>query len=286
MRIPRTIFFALFLSALTGLAAAQQLPAFSHVFVVVEENTNYSSVVGNASMPYLNSLIKQYGLATQYYANTHPSIGNYFMLTTGNIITNNDSFNQTVTSDNVVRHLLNAGKTWKAYEEDLPYAGYITPNVNKYARKHCPLSFFSDVVNSSSEKLNLVPFTQFKTDLANNSFPRYSFITPNLCNDAHDCSLGTADGWLKNNIAPLLKSASFKNGGLLIIVFDESASDNAHGGGRVAWVAISSQFSKLGYKSTAGYQHQNTLRLMLQGLGVKTYPGSAASAANMAELFK
>jgi acid phosphatase len=158
--------------------------------------------------------------------------------------------------------------------------------VNKYARKHCPLSFFSDVVNSSSEKLNLVPFTEFKTDLANNSFPRYSFVTPNLCNDAHDCPLGTADGWLKNNIAPLIKSASFKNGGLLIIVFDESASDNAHGGGRVAWVAISSQFSKLGYKSTAGYQHQNTLRLMLQGLGVKTYPGSAASAANMAELFK
>jgi phospholipase C len=286
MRIPRTIFFALFLLALTGLAAAQQLPTFSHVFVVVEENTNYSSVVGNAAMPYLNSLINQYGLATQYYANTHPSIGNYFMLTTGNIITNNDSYNQTVTADNVVRHLLNAGKTWKAYEEDLPYAGYITPNVNKYARKHCPLSFFSDVVNSSSEKLNLVPFTQFKTDLANNSFPQYSFITPNLCNDAHDCPLGTADGWLKNNIAPLLKSASFKNGGLLIIVFDESASDNAHGGGRVAWVAISSQFSKLGYKSTAGYQHQNTLRLMLQGLGVKTYPGSAASAANMAELFK
>jgi acid phosphatase len=262
------------------------LPAFSHVFVVVEENTNYSSVVGNASMPYLNSLIKQYGLATQYYANTHPSIGNYFMLTTGNIITNNDSFNQTVTADNVVRHLLNAGKTWKAYEEDLPYAGYITPNVNKYARKHCPLSFFSDVVNSSSEKLNLVPFTEFKTDLANNSFPRYSFVTPNLCNDAHDCSLGTADGWLKNNIAPLIKSASFKNGGLLIIVFDESGSDNAHGGGRVAWVAISPQFSKLGYKSTAGYQHQNTLRLMLQGLGVKTYPGKAASASNMAELFK
>jgi acid phosphatase len=286
MRIPRTIFFALFLSALTSLAAAQQLPAFSHVFVVVEENTNYSSVVGNASMPYLNSLIKQYGLATQYYANTHPSIGNYFMLTTGNIITNNDSYNQTVTADNVVRHLLNAGKTWKAYEEDLPYAGYITPNVNKYARKHCPLSFFSDVVNSSSEKLNLVPFTEFKNDLANNSFPRYSFITPNLCNDAHDCSLGTADGWLKNNIAPLIKSASFKNGGLLIIVFDESASDNAHGGGRVAWVAISPQFSKLGYKSTAGYQHQNTLRLMLQGLGVKTYPGKAASASNMAELFK
>jgi acid phosphatase len=148
------------------------------------------------------------------------------------------------------------------------------------------MSFFSDVVNSSSEKLRLVPFTQFKADLANNSFPEYSFITPNLCNDAHDCPLGTADGWLKNNIGPLIQSASFKNGGLLIIVFDESGSDNTHGGGRVAWAAISPQFSKPGYKSTTLYQHQNTLRLMLQGLGVKTYPGNAKNAANMAEFFK
>jgi len=34
-------------------------------------------------MPYLNGLINQYGLGTQYYANTHPSIGNYFMFDDG-----------------------------------------------------------------------------------------------------------------------------------------------------------------------------------------------------------
>jgi hypothetical protein len=84
--------------------AFSQLPAFSHVFIVVEENHNYSSVIGSSSMPYLNSLANKYGLATQYYANTHPSIGNYFELTAGQIITNNDSFNGTVSADNVVRH--------------------------------------------------------------------------------------------------------------------------------------------------------------------------------------
>jgi hypothetical protein len=265
---------------------SQTLPAFKHVFVVVEENNNYSSVIGNSSMPYLNGLAKTYGLGTQYYANTHPSIGNYFMLTTGQIITNNDGYTGTVTADNVVRHLMTAGKTWKSYEESLPYAGYIQPDVGNYTRRHCPLSFFSDVVNSSSEKLNLVPFTQFATDLANGHLPQYSFITPNLCNDAHNCSLATADGWLKTHIAPLIASSTFKNGGLLIILFDESANDNTHGGGRVAWVAVSPQFSKLGYKSTALYQHQNTLRLMLQGLGVTSYPGAAKTAADMAEFFK
>jgi len=265
---------------------SQTLPAFKHVFIVLEENNNYASVIGNPAMPYFNSLANKYGLATQYYADTHPSIGNYFMLTTGQIITNNDSFTGTVTADNVVRHLLTSGKTWKAYEESLPYAGYMQPDVGLYARRHCPLSYFSDVVNSSSEKLNLVPFTQFATDRTTGHLPQYSFITPNLCNDAHNCSLATADGWLKRYIAPLISSSTFTDGGLLIIVFDESGNDNTHGGGRVAWVAISSQHSKMGYKSTQFYEHSDTLRLMLQGLGVTTYPGKAGSVSNMAEFFK
>jgi len=58
-------------------------PASAHVFLVVEENHSFSQVMGNGAMPYLNSLAGKYGLATQYYADVHPSIGNYFMLTTG-----------------------------------------------------------------------------------------------------------------------------------------------------------------------------------------------------------
>src|SRR5690349_8611763 len=97
----------LFLTA--GAFAA--MPSSQHVFVVVEENHSYSSVIGNSSMPYLNSLAAKYGLATQYYANTHPSIGNYFMLTTGQIVTNNDSYTGTINVDDVVKHLQTAGKT-------------------------------------------------------------------------------------------------------------------------------------------------------------------------------
>src|SRR2546425_7721069 len=94
--------------------------SFNHIVMVVEENTDYTSVIGSSSMPYLNGLAQQYGLATQYYANTHPSIGNYFMMTVGTIITNDDSYGSVVTDDNVIRQLLAAGKTWKAYAEDLP----------------------------------------------------------------------------------------------------------------------------------------------------------------------
>ncbi len=71
-------------------------------------------------MPFLNGLAARYGLATQYYGNTHPSIGNYFMLTTGEILINDDSSTAMVSADNLVRELILAGKTWKCYAESLP----------------------------------------------------------------------------------------------------------------------------------------------------------------------
>ena len=257
---------------------------FGHVFIVTEENTDYSSVIGSSSMPYLNGLAQQYGLATQYYANTHPSIGNYFELSTGQIISNNDGFSTVQNVPNVVRSLLAAGKTWKSYAESIPNACYLGGDTGNYARKHNIFPLLSDVANDPVQACNNVPFTQFATDLANGTLPHFSNIVPNLCNDAHDCSLSTADTWLKNNIDPLIKSAMFQQDGLLIIVFDESGGDNTNGGGRVVWVAVSPK-SKRGYQSTTLYQHQSTLRLILKGLGVNVFPGAAASAPDMSEFF-
>jgi acid phosphatase len=235
-------------------------------------------------MPYFNSLASKYGLATQYYANTHPSIGNYLMLTTGAIITNNDSMCSTISNDNVVRHLLTAGKTWKSYAESLPSVGYTGCGSGSYAKKHNPFAFFSDVANSS-EKNNLVPFTQFSKDLANGTLPQFSFIVPNLNDDAHDGTLTQADNWLKTNIAPLISSATFQKDGILIIVFDESVdSDTAHGGGHVAAVVIGPKV-RGGSKPTTLYQHQSTLKTLLEALGVKTFPGAAGSAQPITGVF-
>ena len=261
------------------------VPPVGHVFIVVEENADYANVIGSAAMPYLNGLATRYGLATEYYANTHPSIGNYFMMTVGKIVTNNDGYTGTVTDDNIVRHLLAAGKTWKAYAEDLPAVGYhAAGDSGKYASRHNPLSYLSDVVNDPAQVTNLVPFSQFAADLANNALPNYAFIVPNLCNDAHDCPLATADAWLQTNIDPLITSTGFQQDGLLIILFDESRADLRHGGGRIAWVVVSAKV-KSGYRSAALYQHENTLRLTADALGLTTFPNAAAGAANMAEFF-
>jgi acid phosphatase len=235
-------------------------------------------------MPYLKSLASKYGLATQYYANTHPSIGNYFMLTTGAITTNNDSFCGTITNDNLVRHLLTAGKTWKSYAEGLPSVGYTGCGSGLYIKRHNPFAYFSDVANSS-EKNNLVSFTQFAKDLSNHALPNFSFIVPDLNDDAHNGTLAQADSWLKAHIAPLLSSSTFQKDGILIIVFDESVtSDAAHGGGHVAAVVVGPKV-KPGSKPATLYQHQNALKTLMQALGVKTFPGAAGAAQSMTGVF-
>jgi phosphatidylinositol-3-phosphatase len=284
LKLPTSVVFSLLLFC----AAAQaQVPASKHVVLVVEENHSYSSVIGSSSMPYLNSLASKYTVAKDYYANTHPSIGNYFMLTTGQIITNSDGYTGTVTADNIVRRIITAGKTWKSYAESIPSTGYIGGDSGRYCKHHNPFAYLSDVVKSSNERQNLVSFNQFKTDRANGQLPNFSFVVPNKCNDAHDCSLSTADGWLKTNIAPLLSTSAFQSGGdgILVILFDESTdSDGAHGGGHVAAVVVGPRV-KRGYKSTTFFQHQATLKTALRALGISTYPGASASAPSFTDIF-
>src|SRR5215831_5572522 len=256
-----------------------------HVFLLVEENHSYSQVVGNASMPYLNSLANKYGLATQYYADVHPSIGNYFMLTAGQPETLNDSFTGTVSDDNIVRELVNANKTWRSYAEGLPSAGYLGGDVYPYFRHHNPFTYFSDL-QGTMQAGNVVPFSQFASDLRAGTLPDFAFIAPNALHDAHDGTLAAADQWLNTNIAPLVASSTFQNGGLLIIVFDESVlSDISHGGGHVSMVLVGPTV-KTGFKGSGVFQHQSTLRLVLSSLGVNTFPGLSAAAPNMGEFFK
>jgi phospholipase C len=280
----------------TASTGSTGVPQLGHVFLVIEENHGFSSVIGNSAMPFLNQMAAKYGLATQYFAVAHPSLPNYFMLTTGQTITFDDSFSGTVTQDNVVRELVAAGKTWKAYAESLPSVGYTGGDVLPYVKHHNPVAYFSDVVNDPAQAANLVPFSMFAGDLAGGRLPNYSLIVPDLLDDAHDCpgeaatctdnqKLAAADAWLSANIGPLINSAQFQQDGLLIITFDEAEqSDITNGGGRVAMLVISPR-AKPGFQSSTFYQHQSTLRLMLEALGVGGRPGASSSAQSAAEFF-
>ena len=106
--------------------------AVKHVVVVVFENADYSSVIGSSALPYLNQLAQQYSQASQFYADVHPSIGNYFWMTAGqdpsataqNPGGNPDNYTGTVSGDNVASELTKAGLSWKVYAQSLPSTGY------------------------------------------------------------------------------------------------------------------------------------------------------------------
>lgn len=279
----------------SGGGGGGKIPVVSHVFLLIEENHSYSSVIGNAAMPYTNQLAQKYSLATQYYADRHNSLPNYFMLTVGDLVTTNDLYTGTVTSDNVVRALTAAGKTWKIYADGLPNIGYTGKSVIPYARDHNPFAYLSDVLNSSAQAGNIVPLSQLSSDMTNGTLPDYAMIVPNLANDGHDCpgeaancsdtdKLSHIDSWVQTNVGPLINSAVMQDS-VLIYTWDESdVNDMANQGGHVATILIGSKV-RAGYQSSNMYQHQSALKLTMQLLGVTDFPGAAATAPDMSDFF-
>lgn len=278
-----------------GSSDPHRIPTVAHVFVLVEENHSYESVIGNPEMPFTNSLAKQNALATRFYADRHNSLPNYFMLTVGDLVTTNDLFTGTVSSDNVARAVTAAGKSWKIYADGLPKAGYVGATVGAYAKDHNPFAYFSDVLNDNSQAANIVPFSQLATDLQNNTLPDYAMIVPNLANDGHDCPAETSnctdddklshiDQWIQTNVGPLINSATMQDS-LLIYTWDEGdINDLANGGGHVATILVGPKV-RSGFQSTTMYQHQSTLKLTMQVLGISDFPGASAAAPDMSEFF-
>jgi acid phosphatase len=267
-----------------------------HVFLVMLENHSFGQVIGNPSMPYLNSLANAHGLAANYFADGHPSIPNYFMLTTGKIETLDDNFAGTISDDNIVRALTGAGKSWRAYIESLPSTGYLGPSTGTYLKRHNPFSYLTDLTGSAAQAANIVPFSQLSSDLAAGPLANFVYILPNSQDDAHDCpggastctddqKLTAADNWLKANIDPLINSPKFGNS-VLFITFDESVdTDITNGGGQVMTVLVGPHV-KPSFRSNTMFQHQSLLRTVLQLLQVNDMPGASAVSNSMGEFFQ
>ncbi len=268
-----------------------QTPQSKHVVLVVEENQSYDTVVGNTSVwPNLNNLISNGALPTNYYANSHPSIGNYFMLTTGQLLTTDDNSTTVWDVDNLARRMLAAGVSFRIYAEGITQ-GYVGGNTGLYLIRHNPFAMLSDVAsNPQVANETIWPFSQFAIDLANGTLPEFSYIIPDVDDDAHNGTPQQADTWLQTNVVvPLSNSAGFQSGGdgVLIVDFDEAAdSDSTNGGGHVAPVLWGPNV-KVGYVQTSAslYQHQSMLRTMMETLQLANPPDAAANAPAMSEFF-
>lgn len=276
-----------------------QVPQSRHVWIVTEENHSYEAVMGNPNMPYFNSLASKYALATQYYSEEHNSISALMWLVAGQPITGNNQTTSCFSADNVARHLIAQGLTWRSYQEDLPYPGFRGISNLNYVRRHNPIIDFTDTC-AAGQAINSVPFSQLSSDIATHRTPNYAYITPNLLNDAHNGPLSAADAWLSQHVPAILALPEFQPGGdgILFIVWDEAdlstngvTQDNrcsariSNGcGGRLATLVIGPQVNP-GYRSTVRYDHANLLRTVCDALGLSACPGAAAVASPMSDVF-
>lgn len=279
------------MSGTTNNPPPQQMPTSQHVVLVMEENQSYSSVAGNmTAWPHLNALMKAGAQPTNYYADGHFSIPNYFMLTTGQTLTFDDNSTEVFNVDNIARRMLSQNVTFKVYAEGIKQ-GYVGGNTGLYVVRHNPFALLSDVASSKTVAMQVIqPFSQFLTDVNNKTLPAFSFIVPDINDDGHSAAPQQADAWLQSNvIGPLAANPAFQSGGdgLLIVDFDESVvSDVAYGGGHVAPV-LWGPIVKAGYtqSSSTVYQHQSMLRTVMEVLSLTNPPGLAAAAPDMSEFF-
>lgn len=232
-------------STTSATGTSTNLPNFQHVFIIMMENTGIESLLGNPNAPWINQAVQTYGVAGNYYGVTHPSQPNYLASTAGTNAGVPDDNDVTVNEPNIVDQLEARGKTWHAYMQS--YALCATPldhacGNQLYERKHNPFISFQDVQSNPARVANIVDFTQLSTDLANNTVPDYSWISPNQCNDMHGrgapasdpCSydneqllIAAGDTFLAQTVGAIQASKAWQGNSVIFITWDESDFTNA-----------------------------------------------------------
>jgi hypothetical protein len=259
------------------------VPAFSHIYLVVMENKEYRDIVGDSSAHYINDLIEHYGLATNYMAISHPSQPNYFALFSGSTQGIKDDSRHTVNATNLVDQLEAKGKTWKIYEQNFP-SGCFTGMTSaggadggQYLRRHNPAISFSNISSSSSRCANIVDFNQFDPAAAD-----YEMIVANSCNDMHDCSVSEGDTFLQQFVPRIMNSDAWKNDGVLFITWDEGTTSKG-GGGQVPTIVLSPR-TPAGFQSSVMHNHYSLLRTIEDAWGLGCL-AQTCSANNLGEFF-
>lgn len=256
--------------------------SLSHLIVVAEENNSPSVLT---SEPYITSLKNGGAYASNYYAVSHPSIPNYLALTSGETITTNDAMTPAACGSlcnvpNMAQDLDAAGISWKVYAEDLPSIGYVGGDSGGYAVRHNSFVYYPEISsNSTNAKAHIFPFTQFATDVAAGTLPRFAFVVPNLTHDNHDGTPAQADAFVAANFpSSFLTSAQMTNSAL-VIWWDEGTT-NTNGGGNVPFI-VAGQAAKV-KTTTAPYNHYSALHGFYDLLGMSPTPGSGAIAPGLA----
>jgi hypothetical protein len=239
-----------------------EVPSFGKAVVVVFENKGPGQVLGNPAAPTFTSLAHRYAALANYTAVAHPSLPDYLALVSGSTQgMRSDCTRCSIAGRSLADTLRAGGKSWKSYEEGLPYPGFSGARAGRYTKVIDPFLYFRDVV--SSPGAHVVPLAQFRADLGARRLPDFSLVVPNLCHDMHNCSVATGDAWLERFLRPLLASSELRNG-VVFIVFDEGRPhDRTGGGGRVPALVVG-RLVRPRSSSSAPLDHYSVLRTIEQ----------------------
>jgi acid phosphatase len=220
-----------------GAGSAHAASGTGHkVLVFIEENHTEGQAL--AQMPYLASMGRDYGKATDYKAITHPSLPNYLAIAGGSTFGVTDDSGPSehpIAGKSVFDQAIAAGRTARIYAESMPSNCYRADHA-PYSVRHNPWTYFTDSGPRANCAANDVPSGsptsgRLRSDILAGNLPATGLMVPNLCDDAHNsgCSLARADAYLKSWMQLIKSGPDWTSGRLTVIVtFDEDdrSADN------------------------------------------------------------
>jgi phospholipase C len=247
------------------------------------ENKPYDSVIGSPSAPFENRLASACGLATNYHGVAHPSLPNYIAATSGStqgIADDDPPTSHPLDVPNIFGQVRAAGETWRAYEESSPENCPQTSG-GAYAVRHDPAAYYTAIRTDCAVwdvPMGSTSGGSFLSDLASGALPAFAFVTPDLCNDTHDCPVAAGDAWLHGWFAKILASPSYVAGDTVVfIVWDE---DDGASGNHIPFLVVSPS-TEPGSQSNAYFDHYSLLKTTEQilGLGLLGQAGAGGTAS-------
>jgi hypothetical protein len=259
------------------------VPNFGHVYLIVFENHPYDTVIGQPDAPFINSLVARGALATDYHSVDRPSQPNYIALVSGDTYGVHDDKLHDLVAPNLADQLETKGITWAVAAENLPdpcFTGEFSSagpdGDGTYYRKHEPFISFTQI-SGNPDRCGKHIHNLGAFDPAAATF---QLIVPNMCHDAHDCSLNVADQWLSGFAPLILESAAFADGGVLFVTFDEGDRLTNH----IAMIAVGTGV-RPGTTSDAVRTHYSWLRTVQDAWGL-TCLAKSCDAGNLSGLFQ
>ncbi|MDN4645847.1 alkaline phosphatase family protein [Arthrobacter sp. PsM3] len=269
-------------------SGSAQAAAIDHVVIIVMENKAASRILGADDAPYLNSLARENAVAANYHAITRPSLPNYLALTSGTTAGITSDCHPAANSceadvRTIADEISSSGRQWRMYADGMPEPCQAEDS-GRYAVKHNPFMYYPSVTDDRALCTDrVVPFSRLDADLkTDRSLPDYVFITPDMCNDTHNCPVSSGDDWLSRQVPKILAAPAFTTeNSLLVVTYDEGDGSSD----QIAAV-FAGPAARKGYTSETRFTHYSLLRTIEDAWGLNPLTDNDRNAAGMAELLK